>query len=95
MIKRIDIFDTKDYLNIYRSSTGMSVAAKKERMRIYTEHIDYVHKLVDSNENIISKLDGLLLELTKLDDFSEESLNNNPAINELTALIDQTKFYKQ
>ena len=95
MIKRIDIFDTKDYLNISRSSTGMSVAAKKERMRIYTEHIDYVHKLVDSNENIISKLDGLLLELTKLDDFSEESLNNNPAINELTALIDQTKFYKQ
>ena len=95
MIKRIDIFDTKDYLNISRSSTGMSVSAKKERMRIYTEHIEYVHKIVDSNENIISKLDGLLLELTKLDDFSEESLNNNPAINELTALIDQTKYYKQ
>ena len=95
MIKRIDIFDTKDYLKISHSSTGMSVSAKKERMRIYTEHINYVHKLVDANENIVSKLDGLLLELTKLDDFSEESLNNNPAVNELTELINQTKFYKQ
>ena len=37
----------------------------------------------------------LLLELTKLDDFSEEALNNNAAINELNDLIDQTKFYKQ
>ncbi len=95
MMKRINLFDTKDYLKVSDGNSNLSVSARQERMRIYTEHIKYVKKLVDANENIISKLDGLLLELTKLDDFSEEALNNNPAVNELTDLIDQTRFYKQ
>lgn len=95
MIKRIRIFDTKDYLKISGKNSDLSLSAKQERLHIYTEHINYVKKLVDANENIISKMDKLLLELTKLDDFSEESLNNNPAINELNDLIEQTKFYKQ
>ena len=95
MVKRINIFDTKDYFRISDGNVNMSVSAKQERLKIYTEHINYVKKIVEANENIISKLDMLLLELTKLDDFSEEALNNNAAINELNDLIDQTKFYKQ
>ncbi len=95
IIKRMDLFDTEDYLKISQADARLSVAAKRERMRIYTEHIKYIHKLIDANDSIVSKLDGLLLELAKLEDFSEESLLNNPAINELNDLIEQTKFYKQ
>ncbi len=95
MVKRINIFDTKDYFRISDRNVNMSVSARQERLKIYTEHINYVKKIVEANENIISKLDRLLLELAKLDDFSEEALNNNAAINELNDLIDQTKFYKQ
>ena len=95
MVKRINIFDEKDYFRVSDRNVNMSVSARQERLRIYEEHINYVKKIVEANENIISKLDMLLLELTKLDDFSEEALNNNAAINELNDLIDQTKFYKQ
>lgn len=95
MVKRINIFDTKDYFRISDGNVNMSVSAKRERLKIYTEHINYVKKIVEANENIISKLDMLLLEIAKLDDFSEEALNNNAAINELNDLINQTKFYKQ
>ena len=95
MVKRINIFDTKDYFRVSDGNGNMSLSARQERLKIYTEHIKYVKKIVEANENIISKLDMLLLELTKLDDFSEEALNNNAAINELNDLIDQTKFYKQ
>ena len=95
MVKRINIFDEKDYFRVSDRNVNMSVSARQERLKIYTEHINYVKKIVEANENIISKLDMLLLELTKLDDFSEEALNNNAAINELNDLIDQTKFYKQ
>ena len=49
---------------------------------------------MEMNENILTKLDGLLLEVSKLDDINEEDLENMAAIQEINNLIAQTRYYK-
>ena len=66
MVKRINIFDTKDYFRISDGNVNMSVSARQERLKIYTEHINYVKKIVEANENIISKLSRLKFGIFKI-----------------------------
>ncbi len=102
MINRMVIFDYKDYHKLtekIRNSRGtgnVGVYSKSidAQLKIYSEHIEYVRGLVDTNENILIKLDGLLLEISKLDDLDEQGLENMAAVKEINDLIEQTKFYK-
>ena len=102
MINRMIIFDYKDYQKVVnklsnsRQVEGVGVASQplSEQLKIYNEHISYVRGLVETNENILTKLDGLLLEISKLDDLNEEDLEKMAAIQEINDLIAQTKYYK-
>ncbi len=102
MLNRMLIFDYKDYEKLRqkiadsRPPGGVSVVSKSvdTQMGIYREHIEYVRDLVSMNEEILIKLDGLLLEISKLDDLDEKGLENIAAIQEINDLIDQTKYYK-
>ena len=46
------------------------------------------------NENMLVKMDSLLLEISKLDDINAGDLENMAAIQEINELIEQTKYYK-
>ena len=102
MINRLLIFDYKDYRNLtdkirdsqFYGSTGIISKSVDTQLKIYNEHIEYVRGLCETNENILIKLDGLLLEISKLDDLDEQGMENIAAIQEINALIEQTKFYK-
>ena len=98
MINRMIIFDYKDYSKLLEKvkESGYSTVSRSvdTQMSIYSEHITYVRGLVSMNEDILIKLDGLLLEISKLDDLDEEGLENMAAVQEINDLIEQTKFYK-
>ena len=98
MINRMIIFDYKDYSKLLEKvkKSGYSTVSRSvdTQMSIYSEHITYVRGLVSMNEDILIKLDGLLLEISKLDDLDEEGLENMAAVQEINDLIEQTKFYK-
>lgn len=102
MLNRMMIFDYKDYKKLLSKISnsytvdGVGVSSKStgDQLKIYNEHIGYVKGLVDMNENVLVKLDGLLLEISKLDDLNEEELDNMSAIQEINDLIAQTKYYK-
>ena len=102
MLNRIIIFDYKDYMKVLEKLNsapvvdGVKVASKAHaaQLKIYNEHIDYVRELLDMNENMLVKLDSLLLELSKLDDINAGDLENMAAIQEINELIQQTKYYK-
>ena len=101
MINRMIIFDYKDYKKLNEKlkesrTEGTSLpAGVADQMEIYNEHIDYVKELVSTNEAILTKLDALLLEISKLDDLDERGLDNIAAVQEINDLIDQTRLYKQ
>lgn len=100
MINRMVIFDNRDYSKLSeklsrQNEGGVSIPRSADaQMKIYSEHIEYVRELVNMNEDILVKLDGLLLEISKLDDLDEKGLENIAAIQEINDLIDQTKYYK-
>lgn len=99
MINRMLIFDNNEYNKLSEKITrsredGTIPRSADAQMKIYGEHIRYVRELVNLNEDILVKLDGLLLEISKLDDLDEKGLENIAAIQEINDLIDQTKYYK-
>ena len=100
MINRMIIFDYKDYKKLSekrndRLETGGAVpAALDQQLIIYNEHIDYVRELIEMNEGILTKLDALLLEISKLDDLDGKGLESIAAVQEINDLIEQTKYYK-
>ena len=98
MINRMIIFDYKDYEKLQEKvrMSGYSTVSKTvdTQMSIYSEHITYVRSMVSMNEEILIKLDGLLLEISKLDDLDEAGLENMAAVQEINDLIKQTKYYK-
>lgn len=102
MINRMIIFDYKDYTKLINklknapTSDGITVASKSTgtQLKIYNEHIGYVKGIIETNENILVKLDSLLLEISKLDDIDEAGLEELTAIQEINDLISQTKYYK-
>lgn len=102
MLNRITIFDDRDYNVIMYKLKYSTVRLSeedadilRERLAVYQEHLDYIKNLIEMNEGIIVKLDRLLLELAKLDDFDETNIEKTPAIQEMNDLIQQTKLYKQ
>ncbi len=102
MINRMVIFDQKDFEKVslrmtraYQNQEDSStLKATRAQYEIYKEHLNYIRSLVEMNENILTKLDGLLLEVSKLDDINEEDLENMAAIQEINNLIAQTRYYK-
>lgn len=106
MINRMIIFDDKDYNRTLEKVNKMKnlptvvdpyspSSHASTQMQIYNEHISYVKGLVMDNEEILIKMDSLLLEISKLDDIRGQGIENMAAIREINELIDQTKFYKQ
>ncbi len=102
MINRMIIFDYKNYTKLrtklhnapLNGGTSVSSRSVGEQMKIYDEHLSYVHGLVDMNEDVLLKLDSLLLEISKLDDIGEAELEKMIAIQEINELISNTKYYK-
>lgn len=95
MILKITIFDQDEFNNMARDNRNLSTAAVSQRNAIYKEYVNYANLILEKNENILIKLDNLLLEVSKLDDVEESNIENLSAVQEVNDLIEQTKYYKQ
>ena len=89
IVTRINIFDEDGYEKVFRDHQEYTDAIEP-----YNAHFKYVKERLEENEQILTKTDRLLLEVTNLTDRSS-SVDNLPAMVELNELIDQTKLYRQ
>lgn len=89
ILKRIDVFDEEGYNDIFRRHQEYTDAIK-----LYQQHFDYVKERLDENEQILARLDKLLLEVNNLND-TKTPIDQLPAMQEISELIDQTKLYRQ
>ena len=62
------------------------------KQALLNEYKDFINQTVDYNEDILIKMDRLILEVSKLNDSDE--LDGMEAMKELDALINNTKLYK-
>lgn len=97
LVTRLISFDEEEYESLLHRSYAMGSGndeVTKSRLGIYNEYLDYAKKAVDINENMLIKLDALVLEIAKLSSFDVNDINNMDAIRELETLIQDTKLYK-
>lgn len=66
----------------------------EKRRALYDELAGQINETVRNFDEMNLKMDGLLLELTKYCESSNESIKQNDATAELQSLIDSVKWYK-
>lgn len=99
IVSRLNVFDATEYDKFAGSGTRkpswLSGKLLQERAALYQEYVTYITGSIGANEEILLKLDKLLLEISRLDSTDYEAIEAMPGMREIDALIQQTKFYKQ
>jgi len=90
VLNRLYAFDENEYEKSIRMHPENRHS--EARRALLNEYADFLSHTVDYNEDILLKMDRLILELNKLND--PEELNNLDALHEIEELIANTKWYK-
>ena len=92
-VNRIGVFDEQEYRKLLNNELNLPDDSKELKIKIYGEHIAYVDGIIRQNEDIITLLDNLMLEISKLDDINGKSMENIQILAEMRELIKNTKYY--
>ncbi|THF83439.1 hypothetical protein [Cohnella fermenti] len=96
LLNRLHVFDESELRSIQNPKQArFSRELLQERTNVYNDYIGFVKSSLDSNEEILLKLDKLLLEISRLDSFEPGDIEQMACMQEIDSLIKQTKFYKQ
>lgn len=96
IINKINAFDEEDYKRISKDNVHKKFSKEfiNTKMGIYGEFISFVKNAMEDNEQIILKLDKLLLEISKFNSLEDGELENMTAIKEIEELTGKTQLYK-
>lgn len=96
IINKLNAFDEEEYLRLSddRVTKKISRELLDNKMNIYREYINFVKNAIDDNEEIILKLDKLLLEISKFNSLEDGEIEEMSAMVEIDELIDKAKYYK-
>lgn len=92
LLYRINAFDEEEYESILKHEKSEKL--KESRLSIYNEYKTFVVKATENNEEILLKLDKLILELSKLSVLNVEDIEDLDAMAEIDSLIRDAKWYK-
>ncbi|HET8685431.1 MAG TPA: hypothetical protein VFM18_02060 [Methanosarcina sp.] len=96
ILNKLDAFDEEDY-NFTRKKYeegAFSQELMEEKLKVFNEYINFVKAATEDNEQILLKLDKLLLEISGLKTIESGQLEKMPGMIEIDNLIKQTKYYK-
>lgn len=96
IINKLNAFEEKEYIRIKKKvdDSGLKSDLINAQLGIFNEYILFIQNAIKGNEQILHKLDRLLLEISKLNTFEEGELENLAVVAELEGLIKQIKYYK-
>ena len=93
ILNKIAAFDIAEYGALqYNEFQGDELT--QEKINIYNEYIDFVSGATKTNEEIILKLDKMLLEISRYNSLEGGDVNKLPAIIEMDELIKHAGLYK-
>lgn len=95
VINRLNAFDEADYIFITRKAgRSLSEEFRAEKLSVYNEHIAFISNAAQQNEQILLRMDKLLLEISKLTCLDSSEIENMPGMAEINNLIKQVKYYR-
>ncbi|NDL67051.1 hypothetical protein [Anaerotalea alkaliphila] len=96
IVKKLSAFDVEDYrrMRTRRAKREFSKEFIRTKMGIYHEYIRFLKESIKDNEQILLKMDRLLLELSRLNSLENGEMEKMDAMKEIDELINKTKLYK-
>ena len=96
IINKLNAFDEEDYnfIKKQRNAGAFSEEIMEEKFNVYNEYIRFVKEATEDNEQILLKLDKLLLEISGLNCIESGELEQMAGMIEIDNLIKQAKYYK-
>lgn len=96
IINKINIFDEEEYQMVRKEYQNESLSESfiSEKIKIYDDYISFVKDSIEDNEQILLKMDKLLLELSKFNSLEDGELEEMEVMKEVDELIGKIKFYK-
>lgn len=96
ILNKLNAFDEDDYNRIRKNDAEKTFTKEfvQTKMSIYNEYISFVKKAIEDNEQIMLKLDKLLLEISRFNSLEIGEIDNMSAMKEIDELTMQTKYYK-
>lgn len=97
ILNKLSVFDASEFSAFAspQRSTQLSNKLLQQKTDLYMEYLAYVTGYVSANEEILLKLDMLLMEISQLGSTDYENVEEMPCMKEIDSLIKQTKFYQQ
>ena len=93
ILNKISAFDVEEYDKLRNKKTEDDEFFK-EKMGIYNEYITFVNSATKTNEEILLKLDKMLLEISRYNSVEDGDVKKLPAIMEMDELIKNANLYK-
>jgi response regulator RpfG family c-di-GMP phosphodiesterase len=94
ILNKISAFDIEEYETMKRQEArGVKQVISQEKMDIYNEYISFVNNATMTNEDILLKLDRMLLEISRYNCLEGGDVQKLPAIIEMDELIKNANLY--
>ncbi len=95
VLNRLQAFDEAEFERFgSRKASRIPRDLLQMRAEMLNEFLDFVKYSIAMNEEILLKLDRLLLEISRLDAFEPGDIEAMPGMQEIDALIKTTKHYR-
>ncbi|WP_159885361.1 hypothetical protein [Paenibacillus puerhi] len=96
-LNKLNVFDASEFeaFTHQQKSAPFPNKLMQEKAGLYKEYLDYVTGYLAANEEILLKLDKLVLEISLLSSSDYKDVEEMPCMKEIDSLIKQTKYYKQ
>jgi len=96
ILNKLDAFDEEDYNFIKKKyeEGAFSEQLLNEKLKVFNEYVNFAKAATEDNEQILLKLDKLLLEISGLNSIESGQLERMAGMIEIDNLIKQAKDYK-
>ncbi|MCV4233834.1 hypothetical protein OHJ21_21975 [Virgibacillus sp. LDC1] len=97
ILNKLGVFAASDFARMADQPKASQLSSKvaQKKTALYQEYLAYVTGYLEANEEIMLKLDKLLLEISLLGSTDYRDVEEMPCMKEIDGLIKQTKLYKQ
>lgn len=93
ILNKISAFDIEEYESILKNKVDRRTIPQ-EKLDIYDKYINFVNEATNINEEILLKLDKMILEISQYNTIDGGDIKKMPAIIEMDELIKNAKLYK-
>ncbi|MFC3746683.1 hypothetical protein [Paenibacillus sp. GCM10012306] len=97
ILNKLSVFDAEEFSLFTDAHTPGQFSDKlvQQKKDLFNEYFAYVAGYLGANEEILLKLDQLVLEISLLDSTDYKTIEEMPCMKEINDLIKQTKLYQQ